>query len=45
MAIERCPYCGTNLKTTNFDRSFCPNCGIIDKESESSDEGTPSYIG
>ncbi len=47
--IINCPYCGTKLMKTNYDRDWCPNCGIIEDmnktiESEESDE-KPSYIG
>lgn len=41
---ERCPYCGTELRETTWDRDFCPNCGIIENEEESKDR-EKSYIG
>ena len=41
--MDRCPYCGTTLFETNLGRKYCPNCGIIDEEEESSYE-RPSYV-
>ena len=33
-----CPYCGTKLKDTNYGRKFCPNCGIIDENTNESED-------
>lgn len=46
--MELCPYCGTQLKKTNYENLFCPNCGKITfkEQEESSDENRkPSYVG
>lgn len=42
--MKNCPYCGTPLKKTNYDRNFCPNCGIVEEES-SNDSNYSGYIG
>jgi uncharacterized Zn finger protein (UPF0148 family) len=42
--MENCPTCGTKLIKTNYGRSWCPNCGIIEEEKES-EERELSYIG
>ena len=41
--MEFCIYCGTKIKVTNWDRKFCPNCGILDEEKDSENE-KPDYI-
>ena len=43
--MDNCPYCGTKLKETTWDRKLCPNCGIIEGEVESNEEIDRSYIG
>jgi len=44
---DRCPFCGTELKETNWGRFFCPNHGIISKPDEIEDDkkDETSYIG
>jgi len=46
--VKCCVICGTPLRKTNFDRYFCPNCGIIeenqDKLVEPEENKKPSYI-
>lgn len=32
-----CPKCGTELLRTNFNRLFCPNCGIVPIQKEIDD--------
>ena len=41
----RCPFCGTELKETNYGRLFCPNHGIITIEKEEDKDKEASYIG
>ncbi len=45
--MDRCYICGTELRETTHGRMFCPNCGIIEEESESKSEekNNSSYIG
>lgn len=42
---EYCPYCGTRMQRTSWNRSFCPNCGIIEEIEEENDEKERRYIG
>ena len=44
MTLEYCPYCGTKLKQTTYNRLWCPNCGIIEEGIES-DDSKGEYIG
>jgi len=41
---EHCPYCGTELKKTTWNRKFCPNCGIIPENRDEGEEDA-RYIG
>jgi len=44
--LTNCPYCGTPLKETTYDRLWCPNCGIVqDEKQEEKEKGDISYIG
>ena len=48
MTIERCPYCGTKLIETNWGRKHCPNCGIIEDNSNeeiTEEKKEKTYIG
>ncbi|MHA1302328.1 MAG: hypothetical protein ACTSPI_01315 [Candidatus Heimdallarchaeaceae archaeon] len=40
--MVNCPYCGTKLIETTWERKYCPNCGIIDEPEEGGTEC--SYI-
>ena len=45
--VNNCYICGTKLKTTSWDRKFCPNCGIIEEENkvQSDEDAYKGYIG
>ena len=42
--MENCPNCGTRMRVTTWDRTFCPNCGILEGDEESELEELP-YVG
>jgi uncharacterized Zn finger protein (UPF0148 family) len=48
MTLKNCPYCGTPLQETTFNRLWCPNHGIIEdnpKSEESEENKKRSYLG
>ena len=42
---KHCPYCGTILKETTWDRRFCPNCGVIEEDESSNEDSYGGYFG
>ena len=42
---KHCPYCGTPLRETTYNRNWCANCGIIEEQEPSTKDSYDGYIG
>ena len=42
-----CSRCGAELKETNWERYFCPNCGLLDCNQNTIEESSKdiNYVG